>query len=59
VEFIRFVGPPVRRGPTDEERESLRRIEALKTEVADLRAQLAAKDSQLRHARSARGARSR
>ncbi|HVX65924.1 MAG TPA: hypothetical protein VHA11_04940 [Bryobacteraceae bacterium] len=56
AEFIRFVGPPVRRGPSAEETEALRRIEALKAEIADLRTQLAARDAQLRRARAAGGA---
>ena len=41
-EFIRFVGPPVSRRATPEELETLRKTEALKAEIADLRARLEA-----------------
>ncbi|MGE5646035.1 MAG: hypothetical protein ACM336_09615 [Acidobacteriota bacterium] len=47
-ESIRFVGQPVRRPPSPEEAEIRKQNEALKAEVADLRAQL----EQLRRARA-------
>jgi proteasome lid subunit RPN8/RPN11 len=50
TEFIRFVGPPVRRGPSAEETEALRQVQALTAEVAELRAKLAAKGAPPRQA---------
>jgi proteasome lid subunit RPN8/RPN11 len=46
-EFVRFVGPPIRRHPSAEA-EALRQAEALKAEVASLRAQLEQKDTRIR-----------
>ncbi|HEX8984291.1 MAG TPA: hypothetical protein VF767_02630 [Bryobacteraceae bacterium] len=58
-EFIRFVGPPVSRGQTPEEAEALRRTEALKAEIADLRGRLEAQDASRRRLHSARAKRDR
>jgi hypothetical protein len=47
-EFVRFVGPPIRRDPSSAEAEALRQAEALKAEVASLRGQLEQKDARIR-----------
>jgi hypothetical protein len=54
-EFVRFVGPPVRRDPSSAETEALRQAEALKAEVAGLRAQLEEKDARIRRLTGAKG----
>jgi hypothetical protein len=58
-ESIRFVGPPVRRGPGPEETDVARQRDDLKAENDRLRGQLAQKDWLLRHPRSSRPAAAR
>jgi len=52
-EFVRFVGPPIRRDSSSEA-EALRQAEALKAEVASLRAQLEQKDTRIRRLTAAK-----
>lgn len=55
-ESIRFVGPPVRRGPGPEEADLTRQRDELKAEVDKLRGELAQKDWLIRRLRPSRSA---
>ncbi len=51
-QWIRFIGQPVRRGPTAEDAAAARQRDELKVEVDALKVQLGAKDQQIRRLRN-------